>query len=365
MKNLAQIKAPLSEIKGQESLDFSDREIEREADRLFRSLVHVECTPEKVWTYESCLEIAPITLEIHRHKETREAVILAHSYVLPEIIYGVSDYTGDSYKLSRDAQSANAPYIVFSGVVFMAETAKIVNPHATVVVPDHQSGCSLADSLTAEQLRKLKARYPGTPVVCYINCNADIKAESDVCVTSTNVYDIIAQLPQKRILFVPDRLMAENIRTEMRVRGIDKEILTSDGTCLVHDRFSADLIDEARQRYPGLRIVAHPECLPEIVEQSDFVGSTNAMMSYVRETDAPYYMMLTECGLVSRLEIEEPEKRFIGSCRICPYMKLNSLEKIRDVLVRPQVNQIIVLDEEIRLKAERSIQRMFELTEGG
>jgi quinolinate synthase len=246
----------------------------------------------------------------------------------------------------------------------MAETAKIVNPHATVVVPDRQSGCSLADSLTVEQLRELKARYPGTPVVCYINCNADIKAESDVCVTSTNVYDIIAQLPQQRILFVPDRLMAENIRAEMRTRGIDKEILTSDGTCLVHDQFSADLIDEARQRYPGLQVVAHPECLPEIVEQSDFVGSTNAMMSYVRETDAPYYMMLTECGLVSRLEVEEPEKRFIGSCRICPYMKLNSLEKIRDVLVRPKANQIIDLDEEVRLKAERSIQRMFELTEG-
>lgn len=344
--------------------EFTEAELEAEADRLFRSLSHVECSDDKKWTYARCRSIAPLTLEIQHLKRERQAVLLAHSYVEPEIIYGVSDFTGDSYKLSRDAQQAKAPVIVFSGVVFMAETAKILNPESTVVVPDRDSGCSLADSLTGEQLRELKARYPDAAVVCYINCNADVKAECDVCVTSTNVYDIVAQLPQQRILFVPDRLMAENIRMELRKRGIDKEILTSDGTCMVHDQFTHELIDEARSRYPGLRVVSHPECLPEVTAKSDFVGSTSAMMRYVVNTEAPYFMMLTECGLVSRLEVENPEKRFIGSCKLCPYMKMNSLEKIRDVLRRPLPQQIIELDDDLRARAEHSIRRMFEMTEG-
>ncbi len=342
---------------------FSDTELEAEADRLFRKLSNLECTVDRKWTYPACLDLAPRTLEILHLKHARNAVILAHSYVLPEIIYGVSDYTGDSYKLSRDAQEANAPVILFSGVVFMAETAKILNPESTVIVPDRQSGCSLADSLTGAQLRELKARYTNVATVCYINCNADIKAECDVCVTSTNVYDIVAALPEQRILFVPDKLMAENIRTEMRVRGIEKEILSSDGTCIVHDEFTADLIEDARQRYPGLRVASHPECLPEVTGRSDFVGSTSAMMRYVKETEAPYFMMLTECGLVSRLEVENPEKRFIGSCKLCPYMKLNSLDKIRDALQSPRPGQVIELDEDIRVRAERSIQRMFDMTE--
>lgn len=342
---------------------FSEKDLEVEADRLFRKLSTVECSPDKKWTYERCLALAPLTLEIKFLKEKRGAVLLAHSYVEPEIIYGVSDYTGDSYKLSRDAQKACADTIVFSGVVFMAETAKILNPHADVLVPDRNSGCSLADSLTGVQLRELKAQYPEAATVCYINCNADIKAECDVCVTSTNVYDIVAKLPQKEVLFVPDRLMAENIRAELRRRGVDKKILTSDGTCMVHDQFEADIIVDARRRYPGLRVVSHPECLSEVTERSDFVGSTTAMMKYVRETEAPYFMMLTECGLVSRLEVENPEKNFIGSCKLCPYMKLNSLEKIRDALQQPHPEQFIHLDEEIRKRADRCIQKMFEMTE--
>lgn len=343
---------------------FSEVEIEVEADRLFKALSSVDCSPDTKWTYERCLKLASLTLEINFLKEARGATILAHSYVEPEIIYGVSDFKGDSYKLSRDAQLAEADVIVFSGVVFMAETAKILNPHADVLVPDRRSGCSLADSLTGAQMRSLKARYPDAATACYINCNADIKAECDVCVTSTNVYDIIEKLPSRRILFVPDRIMAENIRVEMRRRGVDKEILTSDGTCEVHDQFDAAIIEEARLRYPGLQVVSHPECLPEVTERSDFVGSTSAMMQYVRDTQSPYYMMLTECGLVSRLEVENPEKNFIGSCKLCPYMKLNSLEKIRDLLVEPKPSQFIELDETIRRKADRCIQRMFELTEG-
>jgi quinolinate synthase len=339
--------------------------LEAEAERLFKALAPVECDPRgKRWTLEACREIAPLTLEIAELKRKRGAVILAHSYVDPEIVYGVADYRGDSYYLSLMAREAKAKVILFAGVVFMAETAKILSPEATVLVPDRGSGCSLADSLSGEGLRKLKALYPDAAVVCYINSTADVKSESDVCVTSTNVYDIVAQLPQRRILFVPDRLMGDNIRIEMKRRGVDKEVITSDGTCIVHDRFDPETIAVARERYPGLKVVSHPECEPSITGLSDFVGSTGAMMKYVKTTQAPYFMMLTECGLVSRLEVEDPEKRFISACKLCPYMKLNSLVKVRDALLAPLPDQIVDLEPGLRRRALASIERMFEMTEG-
>lgn len=335
--------------------------LEAEAERLFRALLHVDCEPGRTWDLAGCRRLAPLTLEINRLKQEKDAVILTHSYVEPEIIYGVGDFKGDSYFLSLKARESRAKIIVFAGVVFMAETAKILSPEATVVVPDRGSGCSLADSLTGDQLRKLKAVYPDAAVVCYINSTADVKAESDVCVTSGNVYDIIARLPERRILFVPDRLMGENIRTELKRRGIAKEIITSDGTCIVHDVFDAASVAEARARFPGLKVVAHPECTPEVAAAADFVGSTGAMMKYVKATTAPYFLMLTECGLVGRLQVEAPEKQFIGGCRLCPYMKLNSLEKVRDALAAPRPDQVVTLDEPLRRRAARSLERMFEL----
>lgn len=344
-------------------LPFSTAELEAEAERLFRALLPVDCEPGRTWDYEACRRIAPLTLEINRLKQEKQAVILTHSYVEPEIIYGVGDFKGDSYFLSLKAREAQAKVIVFAGVVFMGETAKILSPQATVVVPDRGSGCSLADSLTGEQLRKLKAAYPDAAVVCYINSTAEVKAEADVCVTSGNVYDIVARLPQRRILFVPDRLMGQNIRQELARRGLAKEIITSDGTCIVHDVFDAQSIADARARFPGLKVVAHPECTPEVAAAADFVGSTGAMMKYVKGTVAPHFLMLTECGLVGRLQVEDPAKRFIGGCRLCPYMKLNSLEKVRDALRHPRPDQIITLDEDLRRRAARSIERMFELTE--
>ena len=338
-------------------------EIEAEADRLLCSLMHVECDPRgRTWNLETCREIAPLTLEINRLKKEKNAVILTHSYVEPEIIYGVGDFKGDSYHLSLMAKQAKAQIIVFVGVVFMAETAKILSPEATVVVPDRGSGCSLADSIDGDGVRKLKALYPDATVVCYINSTADVKAESDVCVTSGNVYAIVQKLPARRILFVPDRLMAENVRTEMKARGVDKEIISSDGTCMVHDQFTPAQIAEARAQCPGLKVVAHPECTEEVAALADYVGSTGGMMKYVKTTPAPYFLMLTECGLVGRLEVESPEKTFIGGCRLCPYMKLNSLEKVRDALLAPRPDQIVTLDEGLRLRAARCIDRMFELT---
>ena len=338
-------------------------ELEQEASRLLKLLMHVDCDPRgRVWNYETCLEIAPLTLEINRLKQEKDAVLLAHSYVEPEIVYGVADYRGDSYFLSRKAREVQATTIVFAGVVFMAETAKILSPEATVLIPDRKSGCSLADAMTGDQLRQLKVLYPDATVVCYINSTADVKAESDVCVTSGNAVHIIERLPAKRILFVPDRLMGQNLRDELRRRGSDKELITADGTCMVHDQFTAADIADARARYPDLKVVAHPECTPEVAAVSDFVGSTGAMIKFVKNSSAPYYLMLTECGLVSRVQVESPEKQFIGGCRLCPHMKLNSLEKVRDALKAPSPDQVVTIDEDVRRRAERCIQRMFELS---
>ena len=335
--------------------------IEAEALRLLRSLIHVECSAGRKWNIDTCREIAPLTLEINRLKKEKNAVILTHSYVEPEVIYGVGDFKGDSYYLAAQAKQAQADVIVFAGVVFMAETAKILSPDALVVVPDRDSGCTLADSISGADVRKMKTLYPDAAVVCYINCTAEVKAESDVCVTSSNVYDIVAGLPQKQILFVPDRLMADNIRNEMANRGVDKEIISSDGTCVVHEEFTVAQIEEARKTFPGLKIVAHPECTQEVADHADFLGSTGEMMNYVKTTDAPYYLMLTECGLVGRLAVEDPEKNFIGGCRLCPYMKMNTLVKIRDALANPQPQQVITLEDDLSKRAARCIERMFEL----
>lgn len=343
----------------------TDDATELEAERLLRSMIHVDCDPRgRKWNLDTCREIAPLTLEINRLKQEKGAVILAHSYVEPEIVYGVADFRGDSYFLSLKARESNARTILFAGVVFMAETAKILSPEATVIVPDRGSGCSLADSITGEEVRRLKGLYPDATVVCYINSTAEVKAESDVCVTSGNVYHIAANLPAKRILFVPDRLMGQNLRDELKRRGVDKEVITSDGTCMVHEEFSPADIVEARQRFPGLKVVAHPECEPEVARAADFVGSTGAMMKYVRTTPAPYFLMLTECGLVSRLQVETPDKNFIGGCRLCPYMKLNSLEKVLQALREPRPEQIVTLEEDMRRRALRCIDRMFELSPG-
>lgn len=351
-------------VSAADNTKFPKDQLDAEAQRLLAKLMHVECEASRSWNLEACREIAPLTLEINQLKKEKGAVILAHSYVEPEIVYGVADFAGDSYMLSLKAKESGAKSIVFSGVVFMAETAKILSPQSEVVVPDRASGCSLADSLTGEQLRELKKLYPEAAVVCYINSTAEVKAECDVCVTSSNVYKIVASLPQKQILFVPDRLMAENIRVEMKKLGIDKEIVSSDGTCIVHDHFDPQTIADARSKFPGLKVVSHPECTLNITEKSDYVGSTGGMMQYVKATEAPYFMMLTECGLVERIEVEAPEKRFISGCKLCPYMKMNSLEKIRDVLVAPRDEQIIELDETLRQKALHSIDRMFEIAEG-
>lgn len=342
---------------------YSESQIQQEAARLYTYLKNVKGGACSEWSLDACAEIAPITLEINELKKKKNAIILAHSYVDPEIVYGVADIKGDSYSLSLEARDKKADIIIFAGVVFMAETAKILSPQATVLVPDRESGCSLADSINAEQLIEMKKEHPDAGVVCYINTNADVKAECDVCVTSSNVHDIIEMMPQQKILFVPDKLMAENIRAELRKRGVKKEVISSMGTCVVHDVFDTSFIDAARKRHPELKVVSHPECTPEVARASDFVGSTGAMMNYVKNSESKTFMMLTECGLTNRLESEAPNKEFIGSCKFCPFMKKNSIWKILDLLRDgPRPDQIIEVDEEIRLKALNSLTAMFDYT---
>ncbi|RMG21440.1 MAG: quinolinate synthase NadA [Methanobacteriota archaeon] len=330
----------------------TEEEIQKETDRLYADLKNVS------WTREDCEIIAPLTLEINRIKKEKNAVILAHSYVTPDIIFGVADFSGDSLGLSKQAAETDADMIVFSGVVFMAETAKILSPDKTVVVPDINAGCSLADGITAEEVRRLKEQYPGVPVVAYVNTTADVKAEADVCVTSANVEQIVNKLDSDRIIFIPDKNMANYLR-----QISDKEIIDYDATCIVHDNINPESIDIARERYGDLVILAHSECPPDVLNRVDLVEGTSGMRKFIQEhPEAKKIMLATECGLADRFSVEFPDREFIGSCVLCPYMKRNELRKILQVLTDPKPEQIIEIPEDIRVKAKRSLDRMFEMT---
>lgn len=267
------------------------------------------------YSLETCERLVPMIDEINRLKKERNAVILAHSYVAPEIVFGVADYDGDSYKLSQDATRVDADLIVFVAVEFMGETAQILNPGKTVIVPGSNPGCSLADSITGEQVRALRAQYPDYTFVCYINTTADVKAECDVCVTSANVVDIVAALPNDKICFLPDKLMGQNLQGELEKRGIHKQFVFHDGVCYVHEQYDPEMIEFFRMQNPGLRVVSHPECHPGVALLSDFVGSTGQMLDYIRKApDSDPVLLLTECGLNARLQSELPHRHFIGSC---------------------------------------------------
>lgn len=305
-----------------------------------------------------CRFFAPLTLEINHLKNEQHAVILAHSYQTPDIMYGVADFVGDSYQLSKKAQETSADTIIFSGVRFMAETAKILNPKKKVLLPAVKAGCSLADSITAEDVRKLRAEHPGVPVVTYVNTTAEVKAESDACCTSANALKIIEAFPGDELIFLPDELMAKNLQKLTK-----KKLITWKGRCIVHEDFKAEKIERFRKKYPGLQVVSHTECSPTVVDVSDFTGGTGDMIRYVNEHDAPAYMMVTECGFSDRMRVEFPDKEFLGMCGLCPYMKMNTLPLILQTLKNPQPEQYIEVPEEIRVKAQKALLTMFELTQ--
>lgn len=334
------------------------------AEKLYEQLLGVESGTSGPYPMARCKQMAPLVDEINRLKKEKNAVLLAHSYVHPEIIYGVADHTGDSYKLSKDAKASNADLIIFVAVKFMAETAKALNPEREVRIPSRLNGCSLADSITGDDVRRLKKENPDFTFVCYINTSAEVKAECDVCVTSSNVYDIVERIPSDKIFFLPDKLMGENVQDEMKKRGVEKEIRLYEGNCYVHAEYDAGRVSRLRKEHPDIKILSHPECSRDIVEQSDFVASTSGLMDYMRgDTSGSAYLLLTECGLAGRAQVEMPDKTFIGPCLECKYMKSNSLEDIRRVLVHPEPEDIVEVSPEVREGSLRCIDEMFKYAE--
>ena len=312
------------------------------------------------YTMEYCKKLIPVINEINELKKERNAVILAHSYVAPEIILGVADYDGDSFKLSQDATKVQADTIVFAAVRFMGETAKILNPNKDVLIPGPLSGCSLAESITGNDVRELRKKYPNHTFACYINTTADVKAECDVCVTSSNVYKIISSLPNDKIVFVPDQLMGKNLQEALQQKGIHKEIVLYSGCCYVHEKYDPELIRFFREQNPGLRVVSHPECHPGVALLSDFVGSTGQMVKYIKDQpEKTPFLLLTECGLNARMQFEFPQKSFIGSCSMCKYMKSNSLVNILETLRHPEKAAKVELDIDVMNRARHCIDEMF------
>ena len=311
------------------------------------------------YSLRKCEELVPVINEINELKEEKNAVILAHSYISPEIIYGVSDFVGDSYKLSRDALTISASTIVFVAVRFMGETAKILNPEKEVLVPAALDGCSLADSIQADTVRDLRRQYPDYTFICYINTTAQVKAECDITVTSANVYKVAKNIPNDKIYFLPDKFMGQNLKNYMERQGIKKDIKFYSGTCYVHEDYSMDDILKVRLEYPDAKIVSHPECNSAIVDNSDFVGSTEQMLEFMKKTSSKQFLMLTECGLSARLQSEFPDKQLVGSCTMCKFMKSNTLDDILRALKNPLPKDRVILDEPTRLRALKTIEAMF------
>jgi quinolinate synthase len=297
---------------------------------------------------------------IEELKREKNAIILAHNYVAPQILYSVADHTGDSYALSKVAKESTAEMIVFIAVRFMAETAKILNPEKIVIDPNPDGGCSLADGITDADVRRLRKQFPEHTFVCYINTTAAVKAECDVCVTSSNVYRIIETIPNDKIYFLPDKLMGQNVIQYLRDNGVDKDIQVYDGTCYVHEEYQPESIDQVRRNFSGVDILVHPECQPSVVEKADYVGSTSGMLDHVRQSDGDTFFLLTECGLTGVLQSEFPDRQFVGTCTTCKYMKANSLEEVLRVLENPQPQNIIELSSDVQQKALRCVERMFE-----
>ncbi len=329
-------------------------------EKLYQTLKNIKVGANVCqYSFKKCEELTPIINEILELKAEKNAIVLAHSYVSPEIVYGVGDFVGDSYYLSEKAMQTKADIIVFAAVRFMGETAKILNPEKEVLIPGSLDGCSLADSITASQVRALRKEFPGYTFVCYINTSAEVKAQCDVCVTSANAYKIVENIPNDKIYFLPDKFMGQNLENAMKRRGIAKDIRTYTGTCYVHEDYNIDQIYKIRLEYPETKIVSHPECNTAIIDHSDFVGSTEQMLKYMRETDAREFLMLTECGLSSRLQVEFPDKKLVGSCTMCKYMKSNSLENILRVLKNPVDRDRVLIPQETRERALKSLEAMF------
>jgi quinolinate synthase len=297
---------------------------------------------------------APYVDAIARLKRERNAVILAHNYQTPEIFHGVADIVGDSLQLAREAQRAQADVILVSGVHFMGETAKILNPGRTVIVPDARAGCSLAESITAADVRGLREKYPGVPIVTYVNTSAAVKAESDVCCTSSNAVRVVESLGVPRVIVIPDEFLAKYIAANTKV-----EIISWAGHCEVHERFRAVDVERLREGEDGLIVIAHPECPPDVIAAADFAGSTAAMIDFVRDRAPQKVVLLTECSMSDNVAAQFSNVEFVRPCNLCPHMKRNTLPKILRALETLQDE--ILIDEAVRVRALGAVERMMAI----
>ena len=305
--------------------------------------------PEIEWAIH-----APYIYKINKLKKEKNAVILAHNYQTPEIYHGISDFSADSLALAVEAAKTKADIIVMCGVHFMAETAKLMSPEKKVLLPDMDAGCSLSSSITGEDVRNLKKKYPGVPVVSYVNTSAEVKAETDICCTSANALKIVQSLGVKKVIFLPDDFLAKYVASQT-----DVEIISWKGTCEVHEQFNDEEINEIRKNNPGIKIIAHPECPPDVIRASDFAGSTSGMIKYVKDNQPEKVMMVTECSMSDNVQIDNPNVKFIRPCNLCPHMKKITLPKILDCLEN-ETNELI-MDKETIEKARKSVERMAEI----
>ncbi len=316
---------------------------------------------------------AELAYKINQLKKEKNAVILGHNYMEPALYHSIPDHVGDSLGLSRIAAQAEQDVIVFCGVRFMAETAKILNPGKTVLLPAEKAGCSLADSITAEDVRKLRAQYPGVPVVTYVNTYAEVKAESDICCTSSNAAAVVESLESDTVIFLPDEYLARNVAQETGKHiifptvtsaeadiDVEAQLIGWDGRCEVHEQFTLRDIEDIRAQFPDVAILSHPECSPEVVQASDFSGSTSAMIRYVEQVDAPRYLLLTECAMGDNIAAENPDKDMLRLCRVrCPHMNEITLEDTLAALRKTQY--VIEVPEQIRVRAAQAVERMIAI----
>lgn len=318
----------------------------KETAEVYERVRHV-ISPKEWETY------VPYIAAIRKLKQERNAVILAHNYQTPEIFHGVSDLTGDSFSLACEAAKADAEVIVVCGVHFMAETAKLLNPERTVLIPDLQAGCSLADSITAEDIRKLRDRYPGTPVVTYVNTSTEVKAESDICCTSANAVQIVESLDSDRIIFLPDEFLGRYVAARTK-----KELILWKGHCEVHEKFTAGDLQSYRAQYPGLVILTHPECPPDVLAESNFIGSTAAMIQEVADKRPQQVLLLTERSMSDNVAAGFPEIQFIRPRHDCPHMKRITLPNILDCL--QSMKHVVEVNPQVAERARMAVQRMLE-----
>jgi quinolinate synthase len=311
----------------------------------------------RVTLYEWRLH-APLIAEINRRKRERGAVILAHNYMTPEIFHGVGDYVGDSLGLAREAARSDAAVIVQAGVHFMAETSKVLAPEKRVLIPDPLAGCSLASSITAEDVRLIRARHPGVPVVTYVNTTAEVKAETDICCTSANAVQVVeaaaAEWGVDRCILIPDEFLARNVARQTNIK-----IIAWAGRCEVHERFTAEDIHELRAAYPGAEILAHPECPTEVIEASDFTGSTAAFTDYIARRRPKQVVLITECSMADNIACDAPETEFVRPCNLCPHMKRITLQNIYEALAYDRYE--VTVDARVIERARQAVQRMIDL----